>query len=86
MSFGFLDADLEVDTAVCEHLAAALPGVPWTFRRAVDDTLDPRRSWRRLLALPGLVAVHSAGSPRGLAVGYDDLLATAQSDPASPRC
>jgi len=77
---GFLDADLEVDTAVTEHLVAALPEVPWTFPRAVDDTLDPRRSWRRLLALPGLVAVHSAGSPRGLSVGYDDLLATAQSN------
>ena len=64
-----------------EHLVAALPEVPWTFPRAVDDTLDPRRSWRRLLALPGLVAVHSAGSPRGLSVGYDDLLATAESDP-----
>jgi len=77
---GFLDADLEVDTAVTGHLVAALPEVPWTFPRAVDDTLDPRRSWRRLLALPGLVAVHSAGSPRGLSVGYDDLLATAQSN------
>ena len=77
---GFLDADLEVDTAVTEHLVAALPEVPWIFPRAVDDTLDPRRSWRRLLALPGLVAVHSAGSPRGLSVGYDDLLATAQSN------
>jgi copper homeostasis protein len=81
---GFLDADLEVDTAVTEHLVAALPGVPWTFPRAVDDTLDPRRSWRRLLPLPGLVAVHSAGSPRGLTVGYDDLLATAESDPRIP--
>ena len=31
---------------------------------------------------PGLVAVRSAGSPRGLEVGYDDLLATAESDPS----
>src|SRR5690606_31513671 len=79
VSFGFLDADLEVDTVVCEHLANALPGVPWTFPRAVDDSLDPRRSWRRLLGLPGLVGVRSAGSsPQGMAVGYDDLLATAE--------
>ena len=56
--------------------------MPWTFHRAVDATLDPRRSWRRLLGLPGLVAVRSAGSPQGLAVGYDDLLATAAADPA----
>jgi copper homeostasis protein len=81
VSFGFLDADLEVDTEVCGHLASSLPGVPWSFHRAVDSSLDPRRSWRRLLGLPGLVAVRSAGSPQGMAVGYDDLLATAESDP-----
>ncbi|MFC4787086.1 copper homeostasis protein CutC [Nocardioides sp. MAHUQ-72] len=84
VSFGFLDADLEVDTEVCTHVATALPGVPWTFHRAVDATLDPRRSWRRLLTLPGLVAVRSAGSPQGLGVGYDDLLATA-ADPDVAR-
>ena len=82
VSFGFLDADLEVDTEVCTHLATSLANVPWTFHRAVDDTLDPRRSWRRLLDLPGLVNVRSAGSPRGMGEGYDDLLATAESDPA----
>lgn len=82
VSFGFLDADLEIDTEVCNHLVDALPGVPWTSHRAVDSTLDPRRSWRRLLDLPRLVAVCSAGSPQGMASGYDDLLATAASDPA----
>jgi copper homeostasis protein len=82
VSFGFLDADLEIDTEVCAHLAASLPNVPWTFHRALDDTLEPRRAWRALLGLPGLVHVRSAGSPRGMAEGYDDLLATAESDPA----
>lgn len=81
VSFGFLDADLEIDTQVCTALAEALPGVPWTCHRAVDSTLDPRRSWRRLVDLPGLVAVCSAGSPQGIEAGYDDLLATAASDP-----
>lgn len=81
VAFGFLDADLEIDTVVCSHLATSLPSVPWTFHRAVDASLDPRRSWRRLLDLPGLVAVRSAGSPRGLSVGYDDLLAAATSSP-----
>lgn len=81
VSFGFLDGDLEIDTEVCSHLAASLPGVPWTFHRAVDATLDPRRAWRDLLGMPGLVAVRSAGSPQGLGVGYDDLLATASADP-----
>lgn len=84
VSFGFLDADLEIDVDVCRLLVDALPGVPWTFGRAIDDTLDPRRSWRRLLDLPELVAVRSAGSPRGLAAGFDDLIATA-ADPAVAR-
>jgi copper homeostasis protein len=82
VSFGFLDADLEIDTEVCVHLATALSSVPWTFHRAVDDTLEPRRAWRALLGLPGLVHVQSAGSPRGMTEGYDELLATAESDPA----
>jgi copper homeostasis protein len=82
VSFGFLDADLEIDVATCTALADRLPEVPWTFTRAVDSSLDPRRAWRRLLTLPRLVQVRSAGSPRGMDVGYDDLLATAESDPA----
>ena len=84
VSFGFLDADLEVDTETCAYLAGQLPNVPWTFGRAVDDTLDLRRSWRRLAGLPDLVAICSAGSPRGLEVGYDELLALA-ADPLVAR-
>jgi copper homeostasis protein len=76
VAFGFLDADLEVDTETCQLLLDRLPHVPWTFHRAVDSSLDPRRSWRRLLTLPRLVAVRSAGSPRGMSAGFDDLLAT----------
>jgi copper homeostasis protein len=82
VSFGFLDRDLEVDVATCTALAERLPEVPWTFTRAVDSSLDPRRAWRRLLTLPRLAHVRSAGSPRGMEVGYDDLLAIAGSDPA----
>ncbi|NYG54873.1 copper homeostasis protein CutC [Nocardioides perillae] len=81
LAFGFLDTDLEVAADVCAHLAAALPGVPWTFHEAFDAALDPRRSWRRVRDLPGLAGVRSAGSPRGLAVGYDDLLALVEADP-----
>jgi copper homeostasis protein len=76
VSFGFLDADLEIDTETCRMLLDRLPSVPWTCHRAIDSTLEPRRSWRRLLPLPGLVAVCSAGSPRGVGVGFDDLLDT----------
>ncbi len=79
--FGFLDADLEVDAETCRALADALPGVPWTFSRAVDASLDARRSWRRLVGLPGLSAVSSGGSPRGLSQGYEDLLALAEGSP-----
>ncbi|MGD9959173.1 copper homeostasis protein CutC [Nocardioides sp.] len=82
VSFGFLDSDLRIDVGTCRALAQALPGVPWTLSRAIDDTLEPARSWRQLAGLPGLDAVHSAGSPRGLDGGYDDLLALAEADPA----
>lgn len=85
LCFGFLDADLLVDTEVCAHVAGALPGVPWTFHRAIDGSLEPQRAWRQLRTLPGLVAVRSAGSPQGMSVGYDDLLATAESSPDVAR-
>jgi copper homeostasis protein len=76
VAFGFLDADLEIDTETCSMLLGRLPDLPWTFTRAIDSSLDPRRSWRRLLELPRLLAVCSAGSPQGMAIGYDDLLAS----------
>ena len=84
--FGFLDADLEVDIETCEQLADPLPEVPWTFHRAIDASLDPRRSWRQLKHLPGLTAVQSAGSPQGLALGYDDLLAPPPATPTWRGC
>ena len=79
VSLGLLDADLEVDLDACRRLVEAMPDLPWTFDQAIDASLDARRSWRRLLTLPGLTAVCSAGSPRGMAEGYDDLLAAAES-------
>ncbi|WP_134738111.1 copper homeostasis protein CutC [Nocardioides sp. 503] len=86
VELGFLDADLEIDVETCRALAAALPGVPWTFHRAVDHVLEPARAWRALaVGLPGLTAVRSGGSPLGLDHGYDDLLALAQSDPDVAR-
>jgi copper homeostasis protein len=83
VAFGFLDADLEIDTETCRMLIDRLPGVPWTFSSVIDSSLDPRRSWRRLLSLPRLVAVRSAGSPRGMSAGYDDLLATITAENAA---
>lgn len=85
VSFGFLDADLEIDVATTKALADSLPGVPWTFHRGFDATLDPRRSWGRLVGLPALTAVASGGSPQGLGQGYDELLAVAASSPEIAR-
>src|SRR5690606_5697791 len=41
--------------------------------RAVDATFETARVWRQLRELPGLDAVMSAGSPRGLTAGFEDL-------------
>jgi len=85
VSFGFLDADLNVDTEVCEHLADALPGVPWTFHRAIDASLETSLAWRRLRGQRGLDAVLSAGSSRGLQAGVDELIERAAADPEVAR-
>lgn len=82
VSFGFLDDHLEIDRATCAAMAAELGGAPWTFHRAFDQTLDPRRSWREVVGLPGLDAVASAGSTRGLASGGEELIARAAASPA----
>jgi copper homeostasis protein len=81
VAFGFLDADLNVDVGVCEHLAGALDGVPWTFHRAFDASLETALAWRRVRHLPGLDAVLSAGSLQGLGSGYDELTDRAAADP-----
>jgi copper homeostasis protein len=81
VAFGFLDEDTLVDVEVCGYLADQLAGVPWTFSRVIDDSLEADRAWRQVVTLPGLDAVHSAGSPRGLSVGFDDLVDRAGADP-----
>ena len=85
VSYGFLDGDLELDAEVCAPPRRTAAGVPWTFHRAIDAALDAERAWARVVDLPGLVAVHSAGSPQGLDVGYDDLLALATRAPRVAR-
>lgn len=81
VSFGFLDHDLEIDRSSCAALAADLVGVPWTFHRGFDAALDARRAWRDVRDLPGLDAVASAGSTRGLAAGVEELLGRVHGDP-----
>ena len=80
LSFGFLDADLNVDVEVCEHLAAAFAGAPWTFHRAIDASLETARAWRTVARLPGLDTVLSAGSSRDLSVGQEELTQRAAAD------
>jgi copper homeostasis protein len=85
VAFGFLDSDLNVDVTVCEHLASALPRVPWTFHRAIDASLETSLAWRQVRRLPGLDAVLSAGSARGLDAGHDELTDRAAADPGVAR-
>jgi copper homeostasis protein len=85
VSFGFLDNDLNVDVDVCRHLADALDGVPWTFHRAIDASLETSLAWRQVQQLPGLDAVLSAGSSRGMAAGHDELTDRAAADPGVAR-
>lgn len=79
-SFGFLDRMLEIDAEACGELASRVR-LPWTFHRGFDSTLNTRRAWRAVVQLPGLDAVASAGSSRGMSVGADELLEHA----ANPR-
>src|SRR5215207_5584098 len=77
---GFLNAHTEVDVEV----VSALVGngeVNWTFSRAVDSCISVDRAWRELRRLPGLDAVLTAGSPRGVAEGLDELVARAELGP-----
>lgn len=83
--FGFLDPDVRVDVELCAALAEALPGIPWTFSEAIDDCLEQRRAWAAVTTLPGCDAVLAAGSPRGMAAGYEDLLTRAEDDARAAR-
>ncbi len=85
VSFGFLDADLNIDLEVCAYLAAELGGVPWTFHRAIDASLETGRAWRRLRGLPGLDAVLSGGAQQGMETGHDELTDRAAADPEVAR-
>lgn len=79
---GFLDGHGEIDPEVL--LALLEDGDwPWTCHRAIDHALDTGRSWGRLLALPRLDAVLTAGSARGVEQGLDELLDRARADPAA---
>ncbi len=79
MVLGFLNGLGEVDAQVVSELIAD-GDWPWTFHRAIDSCLYPDRGWALLRRLPRLDQVLTAGSPRGLGHGLDDVLQRA-SDP-----
>jgi copper homeostasis protein len=80
VAYGFLDSDLEIDTELCAELAGRT-GMPWTFTRAFDRALEPRRAWRAVKALPGIDGVLTAGSVLGADQGHEVLLEAAEADP-----
>lgn len=84
---GFLNALTEVDLDVVAELVGpdGEERLPWTFSRAVDSCISTDRAWRELPYLPGLDAVATAGSARGVAEGLDELVARARADPAARR-
>jgi copper homeostasis protein len=84
LAYGFLDRDLEIDTELCAELADRTRA-PWTFSRAFDRVLDPRRAWRQVQQLPGLDGVLTAGAALGAPQGHEALLALTTSDPAAAR-
>ena len=77
---GFLNAHTEVDVGVVTALVGS-GDIGWTFSRAVDACISVDRAWRELRRLPGLDAVLTAGSPRGVSEGLDDLVARSEQDP-----
>ncbi|WP_375423501.1 copper homeostasis protein CutC [uncultured Friedmanniella sp.] len=76
---GFLNGHTEVDVDVVLALVGEREGA-WTFHRAVDACISTDRAWRELRHLPGLDAVLTAGSARGVAEGLDELVQRARGD------
>lgn len=80
MVLGYLNGLGEVDAQVVGELVAD-GDWPWTFHRAIDSCLYPDRGWALLRRLPRLDQVLTAGSPRGLEHGLDDVLQRAAAHP-----
>lgn len=79
--FGFLGPTSAVDVGATMALAHELREFPWTFHRAIDNTLDHDDAWRAVQDLPRLTAVLTAGSARGVGSGLDDLCSRAVESP-----
>lgn len=80
MVLGYLNGLGEVDLEVIGALTDD-GSWPWTFHRAVDAALELDRAWQALRRLPRLDQVLTAGSPRGVEHGLEELLGRAKADP-----
>jgi copper homeostasis protein len=76
---GFLNAHTEIDLQVVNALVGEAD-FSWTFDRAIDACISVDRAWRELRRLSGLDAVLTAGSPRGVTEGLDDLVERVRAD------
>ncbi|NED95617.1 copper homeostasis protein CutC [Phytoactinopolyspora alkaliphila] len=82
---GFLNPAVEIDVDATLALVEELSGAPWTFHRAIDQTLDDDRAWETVSGLPGLDTVLTAGSPRGVGAGLDELCRRAVDSPVAAK-
>ncbi len=82
---GFLGPSSNIDVDVTLTLVDELGGLPWTHHRAIDHALDHDEAWRVVRDLPGLDAVLTAGSARGVGSGLDELCRRASDDPVVAR-
>ncbi len=82
MVLGFLTPYEEIDAELCGAVAGDAPW-PWTFHDAVDHAFDSDKAWRVLRQLPRCDQVLTAGSPRGVEAGLDEILTRArEADPS----
>ena len=81
---GFLNAHTEIDLGVVQAIVGDREA-GWTFHRALDSCISTDRAWRELRRLPGLDAVLTAGSARGVAEGLDELVQRARVDDFARR-
>lgn len=78
---GFLGPTGAIDEDVTVALVEELGGLPWTFHRAVDHSLDYDEAWKVLPTLPGIDAVLTGGSARGIDAGLDEVCRRASESP-----
>ncbi|MCA0251343.1 MAG: copper homeostasis protein CutC [Actinobacteria bacterium] len=80
MVLGFLNGLGEVDAPLVTELIQD-GAWPWTFHRAIDSCLYLDEGWEALAQLPRLDQVLTAGSPRGVPQGLDELVSRARGNP-----